>query len=120
MTRFTYRHQRQDSAWVSAPPSSRPTEAPPPAIAPKMPNALGRSGESAKVTVNRDSADGASRAPKMPWKARAVTSIAKDWARPPTKDAAEKPIRPAMNVHLRPNRSPSLPPSSSRLPNASA
>ncbi len=35
-------------------------------------------------------------------------------------EATEKPISPAMNVHLRPKRSPSLPPTSSRLPNASA
>ena len=120
ITMFTNRHQRHDSAWVRAPPSSRPTEAPPPAIAPKMPNALGRSGELAKVTVSSDNADGASSAPNIPWNARAATSIANDWARPPTTEASEKPISPAMNVHLRPNRSPSLPPSSSRLPNASA
>ena len=42
-SRFTYRHQRQDRHSVRMPPSSRPTAAPPPAIAPKMPNALARS-----------------------------------------------------------------------------
>ena len=41
--RFTYRHQRQDSISVRMPPSSRPTAAPPPAMAPKMPNAFPRS-----------------------------------------------------------------------------
>ena len=35
-------------------------------------------------------------------------------------EATEKPTRPAMRVHLRPNRSPILPPSSRRLPKASA
>src|SRR6266700_1080183 len=35
-------------------------------------------------------------------------------------DAAANPARPAMKVRLRPSRSDSLPPSSSRLPNASA
>ena len=44
ITRLTYRHQRHDSTWVSAPPSTSPTDAPPPAIAPKIPNALARSG----------------------------------------------------------------------------
>jgi len=44
----------------------------------------------------------------------------KDCASPPIAEAIEKPVSPAMNVHLRPNRSPSLPPRSSRLPNASA
>ena len=41
--RFTYRHQRQDRYSVSTPPMSRPTAAPEPAIAPKIPNALLRS-----------------------------------------------------------------------------
>ena len=120
IARFTYKHQRHDSACVSTPPSSSPTDAPPPAIAPKMPNAFARSGEPANVTVNSDSADGASSAPKIPCSPRAATSMPKDCANPPSAEASEKPARPAMNVHLRPNRSPSLPPSSSRLPNASA
>src|SRR5271163_2575618 len=117
---LTYRHHRQDSACVSIPPRISPTEAPPPAIAPKMPNAFARSGEPANVTVNSDNADGASSAPKAPCSARAPTSIPKDWANPPIAEAPAKPISPAMNVHLRPNRSPSFPPSSNRLPNASA
>src|SRR6202020_1681483 len=118
--RLTYRHQRHDAACVSAPPRITPTEAPPPAIAPKMPNAFGRSGESANVTVSSDNADGASSAPNAPCSARAATSIANDCDRPPIAEASEKPASPAMNVHLRPNRSPSLPPSRSSDPNASA
>ena len=43
ITRLTYRLQRQEIAWVSTPPSSSPSEAPPAAIALKIPNALGRS-----------------------------------------------------------------------------
>ena len=42
-SRFTYRHQRQERYSVRMPPSSRPMAEPPPAIAPKMPNALARS-----------------------------------------------------------------------------
>jgi len=38
----------------------------------------------------------------------------------PAADAAAKPSAPARNVTLRPIRSPSRPPTSSRLPNASA
>ena len=89
-------------------------------MAPKIPNALARSGESANVTVSSESADGASSAPKAPWSARAATSTPKDCASPPMAEATEKPISPAMNVHLRPKRSPSFPPTSSRLPKASA
>jgi hypothetical protein len=105
---------------VSAPPSSSPTEAPPPAIALKIPNALARSGDPWKVTVSSDSAEGARSAPNAPCSARAATSIPNDCANPPIAEATAKPIRPPMNVHLRPNRSPSLPPSSSRLPKLSA
>ena len=89
-------------------------------MAPKIPKALGRSGEPANVVVSSPSAEGASSAPNTPCNARAATSIANDCASPPIAEASEKPARPAMNVHLRPNRSPSLPPSSNRLPNASA
>ena len=102
------------------PPSSRPIEAPLPAIAEKMPNALARSDGSVNVVVSSDSADGASSAPNAPWNARAAASIPNDWAAPPTADAIANPDSPAMKVHLRPNRSLSRPPSNNRLPNASA
>ena len=72
------------------------------------------------MTVKSPSADGASSAPNMPCSARADTSVSKFCASPPIAETIAKPLSPAMNVHLRPNRSPSLPPNSSRLPNASA
>ena len=118
--RFTYRHQRQDRVCVSTPPSRSPTEVPLAAIALKMPNALGRSGELWKVMVSSDSAEGASSAPNDPCSARAATSTPNEGASPPRADAPANPSSPATNVHLRPNRSPSLPPSSSRLPKVSA
>ena len=118
--RFTYKVHRQDRYSVSTPPSSRPTEAPAPAIAPNTANALPRSLGSANVLVRIDNADGAMTAANAPWQARAVTSMAKLTDAPPTADATAKPARPAMNVTLRPSRSASRPPSSSRLPNASA
>ena len=40
------------------PPSSRPIAAPPPAIAPKMPNALARSAGSVNVVVSSDERGG--------------------------------------------------------------
>ena len=118
--RFTYKVHRQDRYSVSTPPSSRPTEAPAPAIAPNTANALPRSLGSANVLVRIDSADGAMTAANAPWQARAVTSMAKLTDAPPTADATAKPARPTMKVTLRPARSASRPPSSSRLPNASA
>jgi hypothetical protein len=118
--RFTYRHQRQSRYWVSAPPSTSPISPPAPTIAPNTANALPRSSGSLNVVVRIDRAAGASSAPNTPWLARAVTSIAKLTEAPPTADATEKPTSPVMNVSLRPNRSPSRPPNSSRLPNVSA
>ena len=118
--RFTYRHQRQDRYSVSIPPSSSPIAPPAPATAPYTPKARPRSRGSVNVTASSDSADGASKAPNAPWHARAATSMVKLTAAPPTADAAANPIRPARNVTFRPSRSASLPPSSSRLPNASA
>jgi hypothetical protein len=81
---------------------------------------LPRSFGSLNVVDRIDSAAGASSAPNAPWAARAVTSMPKLVAAPPTADAAAKPSAPVRNVILRPIRSPSRPPNSSRLPNASA
>src|ERR1700758_5229819 len=86
----------------------------------KTPNALGRSGDPWKVTVSRPSAEGASMAPNAPCSVLAATSIPNDCDRPPMAEATANPVKPPISVHLRPNRSPSLPPSSRRLPNASA
>ena len=49
-----------------------------------------------------------------------AASIPNDCAAPPTADATANPASPPTNVHLRPNRSLIRPPSSRRLPNASA
>ena len=119
-TTFTYRHQRQDRYSVSRPPSSRPRAAPEPAIAPNTPNARPRSLLPLNVVVSRDSADGAMNAPNAPCRARAATSMPKLVAAPPAADAAAKPISPEMNVTFRPSSEETFPPSSSRLPKASA
>ena len=95
--------------------------APPmPAIAPNTPNARARSLGCVNVVVRTDSAAGASTAPNTPCRARAPTSMANDWAAPPSAEAAAKPTRPMRNMRRRPNMSERRPPSSSRLPKASA
>jgi hypothetical protein len=59
-------------------------------------------------------------APKAPCSVRAITSIPNETEAPPIAEATAKPIRPMMKIRLRLNMSPSRPPSSSKLPNASA
>src|SRR3954451_5959117 len=120
MNRFTYRHHRHESHSVRMPPSSSPNAAPPPAMAPKMPNALARSDESTNVVLSSPSAEGASMAPNAPCSAGAATSTSNEFAAPPMAEAMENPSRPPMKVHLRPNMSPMRPPSSRSEPNASA
>ncbi len=92
--------------------------APPPAMAPKTPNARARSFGSVNVTVISESAAGASSAPKAPCSARAANSSPALVARPPSADAPAKPSNPMMKVRLRPVKSAIRPPSSSRPPNA--
>ena len=119
-TRLTYRHQRHEKYWVSAPPRIRPTAPPPAATEPNTPKALPRSRGSWNVLTRVPNADGARTAPNAPCSARAATSIANDTAAPPRADASANPISPTMNTRLRLNMSPSRPPTSSRLPNARA
>ena len=71
------------------------------------------------VVVRIDSADGTSSAANAPWQARAVISMAKLTDAPPMADTTANPASPVRNVTFRPSRSASLPPSNSRLPNAS-
>ena len=72
------------------------------------------------VVASSDSAVGASTAANAPCTARALISIGKFTAAPPTAEAAANPVMPVRNITLRPTTSASLPPSSSKLPNASA
>ena len=118
--RLTNSVQRHDRSWVSTPPSSSPTAAPAPPIAPRIPNAVPRSRGSVNAVLTNESAAGAISAANTPCSPRAATSIPKLCAAPPRADAAPNPIVLATNSRLRPNRSPSRPPASSRLPNASA
>ena len=87
---------------MSTPPTIRPIAAPPPASAPKTPNALARSFGSVNVTVTMDSAAGAISAANAPWRARAAKSSSWLGAKPPSAEAPAKPSRPMMKVRLRP------------------
>src|SRR2546423_4249958 len=119
-TRFTYRHQRHERYSVSTPPRISPTAPPPAATEPKTPKALPRSRGSLKLLTRVPRADGARTAPNAPCSARAVARTTNEPAAPPIAEAMANPTRPRTNIHLRLNMSPSRPPTSSRLPNASA
>ena len=71
---------------------SRPAAAPSPPVAPSTEKALARARWSGKVLLTRASTVGARSAAKAPWTARAVTSTAKDGARPPARLARAKPL----------------------------
>jgi hypothetical protein len=73
-----------------------------------------------KVLTRVPRAAGASTAANAPWNARAVISIPNETAAPPTAEEIANPARPAMKTRLRSYMSPSRPPTSSRLPKASA
>src|SRR5579875_4006110 len=113
-------HQRQLRYSVSTPPRIRPTAPPPTATVPNTPKALPRSPGSVNVVTSVLSAAGASIAPATPWIARAATSTPNDGAAPPRADASANATSAIRKIRLRPMRSPTRPPSSSRLPNASA
>src|ERR1700738_338395 len=93
---------------------------PPAATEPTTPKALPRSRGSVNVLTRVPRADGARTAPKAPCSARAVTRTTNEPAAPPIAEAIAKPTRPVIKTHWRLKMSPSRPPTSSRLPNASA
>ena len=75
--------------------------APPPAIAPKMPNALARSrGLGEGRGQQRERGGREQRAERRPAAARAATSTPKLCAAPPIAEATAKPTRPTMKVAL--------------------
>src|ERR1700747_2146137 len=118
--RLTYRVQRQDRYSVRTPPRMRPTAPPPPATDPKTPNARPRSRGPGTVLTGDPRAPGAGRGPNTPGSVGAATSMPNDVAAPPSADERANPASPVMKTRLRLNMSPSRPPSSRRLPNASA
>ena len=84
---LTKKIHSQPRYFVRTPPSSTPTAAPRPPIAPQMPSALLRSGPSSKVVVMIESAAGEIIAAPSPCTARAPTSTPSDQASPQRNDA---------------------------------
>src|SRR5580765_2177413 len=111
--------QRQ-SASVRTPPRMRPTAAPAPDIAAYTAIARLRSLPAGKVVLIRARAAGEASAAPAPWRTRATRRISWFGARPPRSEAAQKTMTPTVNIRRRPKRSPSRPPSMSRLPKARA
>src|SRR5262245_8399303 len=64
------------------PPSSTPIAAPEPAIAPRMPSALFRSGPSSNVTNVMEKTEGDRMAAAAPWSARAAISMPSEVEKP--------------------------------------
>ena len=93
---------RQDAYSVRTPPTRRPTALPPPATAPKSPNASARSLGWVNVTVSNDNAAGAMTAANAPCSAREPKSMPWLTAAPPRAEAAANPISPMMKARFRP------------------
>ena len=104
---------------VRMPPASRPTAAPPTAIAAQTARALARSAPSRKVVVTIDRAAGDTIAPPRPWRARATISHSEEGASPFSSEAPVKTTTPATNSRRRPMKSAARPPSSRKPPKAS-
>ena len=101
--------QCQESASVSAPPSTGPSVAANPATAPQAPSATPRRrAGTAALRIVRLS--GARTAPPAPWSARAATSAPIEGASAAASDPTVKIATPAMNSRRRPKRSPSAAP----------
>ena len=109
----------QEKYWVSTPPRTRPTAAPPMAIAAQTASALARSAPSANVVAMIESAAGEISAAPRPCKAREPMSMPSVEARPSSSDAPVKMTSPIRNSRLRPSRSPARPPRSRKPPNTS-
>ncbi len=113
---FTKKIQCHESAWVSAPPASSPTEPPPTATNTYALIALARSMALGNSVTMMATITDEENAPPMPCTKRATTSWAWLSADPQAMDARVKRATPARNTFLRPMRSPSRPAMSRKLP----
>src|SRR5207248_7391407 len=86
----------QPAYCVRTPPRRTPIAAPEPAIPPRMPSALLRSGPSSKVTVTIEKTEGERIAPAAPWANRAAISIPDETESPQISEQIEKSSRPTM------------------------
>ena len=89
-------------------------------MAPNTPNARPRSFDPLNVVVSRDSAEGAMKAPNAPCSARAATSMLKLVAAPADGGRGGEADQAAQEGDLAAQQEETRPPSSSRLPKASA
>ncbi len=109
----------QSKRSTRVPPISGPMARARPEMPAHMPIARARSRGSRKVLVMIDSVLGSISAPPMPWTTRAPIRNEVDGARAHRTEPPVNSARPPMNALRRPNRSPSVPPVSSRLASAS-
>src|SRR5581483_7254449 len=117
---LTKKIHSQPRYFVSTPPASTPTAAPPPPIAPQIPSALLRSAPSSNVVVMIDSAAGEMIAAPSPCTARAATRTPPAHARPHSSEASVKTATPTRKTRRRPSRSAALPPRRRKPPNVIA
>ncbi len=115
---LTKKIQCQLRAWVSTPPSTRPSDAPPAPVKLYTPIAFARSGGDGNSLTIMPRLTAEAIAPPAPWTNRATTSTGWLSARPQASDASVNRTRPATKTRLPPTRSPSRPTSSSRPPKA--
>ena len=104
---------RHETAAINHPPTKGPAAAATPLSPDHAPIARGRSCET-NDACNSARLPGVSSAPPTPCSPRASTSVLASGARPQSADARPNHTAPMTNTRRRPNRSPRLPPSSSR------
>ncbi len=101
---------RQVAACTSQPPRNGPIAPAMPPSPDQAPIALDRSSGANDASMMA-SAPGVSRAPPMPCRIRAPTSVSTFGASPHSSDAPANQTTPTRKIRRRPNRSPSEPPS---------
>jgi hypothetical protein len=102
---FTKKIQCQLSAWVSTPPSTRPSDAPPAPTKLYTPIAFACSRGDGKSRTIMPRLTAEAVAPPAPWTNRAAISIGWLTARPQASDAAVNRTSPARKTRLPPIRS---------------
>ena len=108
----------QPSESTRSPPTTGPSASARPDTPAQSPMACARSRGSGNVCVMIESVLGIRAAAPTPCSAREAIRNPMEPDRPQSSEPSEKMIRPAMKSRLRPNRSPSVPPVSSRLANS--
>ncbi len=116
--RFTKKIQCQLAYSTSRPPMISPADAPTAPVKANPPIARPCSAGSSNSRTIMPRVTAVTIAAPAPWTKRAAMSIPGPAASPHASDAATKTAIPVRNIRFRPNKSPSLPLSSSSPPNA--